>query len=151
MKSFFMDYKGLFIMYSQDHDARIRWHQQPWYWPSYTGNSDNKVHGANMGPIWGWQDPGGPHVGPTNLCNQGEYFSFSTSPCLPWGGISVSTCAIPVLINDRKYTYVFILKQEKTLQPRYILPVHGNQPSMLFVRAEICWRQLWRVFVTHVY
>ena len=25
---------------------------------------DNKVHGANMGPIWGRQDPGGYHVGP---------------------------------------------------------------------------------------
>ena len=24
---------------------------------------DNKVHGANMGPIWGRQDPGGPRVG----------------------------------------------------------------------------------------
>ena len=28
---------------------------------------DNKVHGANMGPIWGRQDPDGPHVGPMNL------------------------------------------------------------------------------------
>ena len=28
---------------------------------------DSKVHGANMGPIWGWQDPGGPHVGPINF------------------------------------------------------------------------------------
>ena len=28
---------------------------------------DPKVHGANMGPIWGRQDPGGPHVGPMNL------------------------------------------------------------------------------------
>ena len=28
---------------------------------------DSKVHGANVGPIWGRQDPGGPHVGPTNL------------------------------------------------------------------------------------
>ena len=27
----------------------------------------SKVHGANMGPIWGRQDPGGPHVGPMNL------------------------------------------------------------------------------------
>ena len=26
---------------------------------------DSKVHWANMGPIWGRQDPGGPHVGPT--------------------------------------------------------------------------------------
>ena len=24
---------------------------------------DSKVHGAKMGPIWGRQDPGGPHVG----------------------------------------------------------------------------------------
>ena len=28
---------------------------------------DNKVHGANMGPIWGRQDPVGPHVGPMNF------------------------------------------------------------------------------------
>ena len=28
---------------------------------------DSNVHGANMGPIWGWQDPDGPHVGPMNL------------------------------------------------------------------------------------
>ena len=28
---------------------------------------DSKVHWANMGPIWGRQDPGGPHVGPMNF------------------------------------------------------------------------------------
>ena len=28
---------------------------------------DNKVDGANMGPTWGRQDPGGPHVGPMNF------------------------------------------------------------------------------------
>ena len=28
---------------------------------------DSKVHGANMGPIWGRQDPSGPHVGPMNF------------------------------------------------------------------------------------
>ena len=27
----------------------------------------SKVHGANMRPIWGRQDPGGPHIGPMNL------------------------------------------------------------------------------------
>ena len=31
------------------------------------GATDSKVHGTNMGPIWGRQDPGGPHVGPVNL------------------------------------------------------------------------------------
>ena len=28
---------------------------------------DNKVNGANMGPIWGRQDPGGHHVGPMDF------------------------------------------------------------------------------------
>ena len=28
---------------------------------------DSKVHGANMGPIWGREGPGGPHVGPMNF------------------------------------------------------------------------------------
>ena len=30
-------------------------------------NPDSKVHEANIGHIWGRQDPGGPHVGPMNL------------------------------------------------------------------------------------
>ena len=30
-------------------------------------NPDSKVHEAYMGPSWGWQDPGGPHVGPVNF------------------------------------------------------------------------------------
>ena len=34
---------------------------------SRSSNPDSKVHGTNMGPIWGRQDPGGPHVGPMNL------------------------------------------------------------------------------------
>ena len=28
---------------------------------------DSKVHGANVGPIWGRQEPGGPHVGSMNF------------------------------------------------------------------------------------
>ena len=34
-----------------------------------TAIPDNKVHEdeVNMGPIWGRQDPGGPHVGPINF------------------------------------------------------------------------------------
>ena len=28
---------------------------------------DSEVHVANMGPIWGRQDPGGPHVGPMDF------------------------------------------------------------------------------------
>ena len=38
------------------------------YAGAWSGNDpDSKVHGANMGPIWGRQDPGGTHVGPMNF------------------------------------------------------------------------------------
>ena len=39
---------------------------QQWWGPSWDC-PDSKVHGANMGLIWGRQDPGGPHVGPMNF------------------------------------------------------------------------------------
>ena len=32
-----------------------------------THHPDSKVRGARMGPTWGLQDPGGPHVGPMIL------------------------------------------------------------------------------------
>ena len=37
-------------------------------WTLFTKkHPDSKVHGANMGPIWGRQDPGGPHIGPMDF------------------------------------------------------------------------------------
>ena len=33
----------------------------------HTGKGYILNHGANMGPIWGRQDPGGPHVGLMNI------------------------------------------------------------------------------------
>ena len=51
----------------------MKCHHSPWN-PTLTHkkiwwsiNPDSKVHGANMGPIWGRQDPDGPHVGPMNF------------------------------------------------------------------------------------
>ena len=38
-----------------------RWSQNPGYCWHICLTPDSKVHGANMGPIWGQQDPGGPH------------------------------------------------------------------------------------------
>ena len=49
-------------------------------------NPDNKVHVANVGPTWGRQDPGGPHVGPVNLaiweCRQRFQIHFLDSCCI---------------------------------------------------------------------
>ena len=48
------------------------WHFLQW---CINTNSDSMVYGANMGPTWGRQDPGGPHVGPMNLAIW-EYISY---------------------------------------------------------------------------
>ena len=40
----------------------------------YEINPDGKVYGANMGPIWDQQDPGGPHVGPMDLAIWEDWF-----------------------------------------------------------------------------
>ena len=34
---------------------------------SISNTPDSRVHVAHMGPIWGRQDAGGPHVGPMNF------------------------------------------------------------------------------------
>ena len=40
---------------------------------------DSKIHGANVGLIWGRQDPGGPHVGHSNLAIWDEMFICSNN------------------------------------------------------------------------
>ena len=46
---------------------------------------DSKVHGANMGPIWCRQDPGGPHVGPMNFAIWVHILFPAMSPSLAQG------------------------------------------------------------------
>ena len=66
---------------------------------------DSKVHGANIGPTWGRQDPGGPHVGHTNpaiwaalnwgvLC-QKQVSRAGTSDQIPQCLWDVITCTCP--------------------------------------------------------
>ena len=40
---------------------------------------DSKVYGVYVGPTWGRQDPGGPHVGPMNLAI-GDCLGSESSP-----------------------------------------------------------------------
>ena len=42
--------------------------------------SDSKVHGINMEPIWGRQDPGGPRVGPMNFGIWGSKGGYRSQP-----------------------------------------------------------------------
>ena len=45
---------------------------------------NSKIHGANLGPIWVRQDPGGPHVGPMN-------FAIWDESCLVMSNFVVNT------------------------------------------------------------
>ena len=56
--------------------------------PLTDNDPESMVHGANMGPIWDRQDPGGPHVGPMDL--------------VIWGQIAYT---LPPLYNEKGYSY----------------------------------------------
>ena len=66
-----MDYRSPSDVTPENISAYLTWIQLNW-----TCNQRNhphgKVPGANMGPIWGQQDPGGPHVGPRNFAIWGN-------------------------------------------------------------------------------
>ena len=53
-------------------------------------NPDSKVHGANMGPIWGRQDPGEPHVGPMNFAIREGCHNLNLR-CYQWWQITTAT------------------------------------------------------------
>ena len=78
-------------------------HYCPFVWRQPTsdcGYPDNKVHGANMVPIWGRQDPGGPHVDPMNFA----LWVFITGNVPP--GILASACSGDGLLLNQCYFIV---------------------------------------------
>ena len=54
------------VTYCASSHSRLRFHAQTTQ-HKMCALRDSTVHGANMGPIWGRQDPGGPHVGPMDF------------------------------------------------------------------------------------
>ena len=59
-------------------------------------HADSKVHGANMGPIWGRQDPGGPHVSPMNFAIVAWIRTYiSVKYILPTDFINIHVWVIP--------------------------------------------------------
>ena len=84
---------------------------------SHTGKTfpDSKVHGVNMRPIWGRQDPGVPHVGPINF----------VILVTQW---NITIESMSALINDRlgdtiiikTWVYFPIWKHGCTLSPLFL-------------------------------
>ena len=70
---------------------------------------DSKVHGANMGPIWGRQDPAGPHVGPMNFAIW-HLFSCLEQCWLIGNGTHRNKIQYNLNKNTKKFTYSAFLE-----------------------------------------
>ena len=64
---------------------------------------DSKVYGANMGPIWGRQDLGGPHVGPMNFAIWGPWSQITTNAMAVW--IACEDFITFLKANHASYSY----------------------------------------------
>ena len=86
----------------------------------YLLTPDSKVHGANMGPIWGRQDPGGPHVGPVN-CAICDNFSL-------WKGRYLHSLSIVqmVPIYCIRNVYAYVLKVGWLLPQPFMMCPYRN-------------------------
>ena len=64
-------------------------------------NPDSKVHGVNMGPIWGRQDPGGPHVGPMNFA----IWNYCYNCTSVYGAMCISINDLSQEVSDHVFTW----------------------------------------------
>ena len=60
---------------------------------------DSKIHGANLGPIWGRKDPGGAHVGPMNFAIWVVYHQLSECIKNPFTFVMLSHIIFIILLN----------------------------------------------------
>ena len=70
---------------------------------------DSKVHEANMGHIWGRQDPGGHHVGPWTLLS-GEVYIFRA--------ISAGAGAVPLSMHNTQGRLKYAYERFDRLNPK---------------------------------
>ena len=75
---------------------------------------DNKVHGTNMGPIWGRQDPGGPMLVPWTLLSGVHYIKiiYHHVPCA-YKGVINSTLIMYCTIKWHHNMTVFLQESQQ--------------------------------------
>ena len=74
-------------------------HRVQWCQLKHSHIPDSKVHRVNMGPIWGRQDPGGPHVGPME-------FAICEGRKEGWNECNSALCPILTLMIAALFTWV---------------------------------------------
>ena len=71
---------------------------------------DDKVYGANMGPTWGRQDPGRPHVGPMNFA--------------VWGTSKVEPDMFLIVFQGGNLLVLFEINHELITGTKMIIPIY---------------------------
>ena len=123
--------------------------------PQVNGYPDNKIHGANMRPIWGRQDPGGPHVGPMNID-----IWVRTLFVTPYK-LNVSWCKLSLA---HKWPLCSNMLTISTIN-RYLLPNEGDVIFMIMIKTTysglqnvitlsvnwpVCWIQVFIIGVLNL-
>ena len=104
---------------------------------------DSKVHGTNMGPIWGRQDPGGSHVGPHILCNLGWFLLCQESPFRHWRVLG-AVIKNMVLGSDVPYLGV-----PKAISRAWMgFHSHGNTKQIPLSSGRLRWHSKWLLWHT---
>ena len=131
------------------------------YWRYHS--PDSKVYGANMGPIWGRQDPGGPHVVPMNfaiweafplkhklLLNQGQTMAWSKTVIFPllmyWTCSSLAHSHQTSLCNVQKlsYTITFLTARPTQLLETSLQYLHCYASDISVLHKPLA-ESLWRI------
>ena len=117
---------------------------------------DNKVHGANMGPIWGRQVPGGSHVGPMNFAFWGMFLSSEIEVLVHWhSGMAIVFKYISCSWLGLQWVWILWVDPIPTLQWRHYErdgasnhQVTGEFPAQRASNAEN--DSIWRRHHEHV-
>ena len=113
---------GIFSWGNEIHASVVESCHFSWY--RIRAAPDNKVHGANMGPIWGRQVPGRPYVCPVNFDIWGHVICFGVYLCYFASGVKF-------IIKISHYQYWNFHWTDKTFA-MYSFLHHGN--STLVIR-----------------
>ena len=92
----------------------VRPNTSPWSTDNHKHVPDSKVHGANMGHIWGRQDPGGPHVGHMNFAIWGTILHARDSQ-RQWTISIISAYSIYLTHLSQSAGSQYVIKQWKHL------------------------------------
>ena len=110
---------------------------------------DSKIHGANVGPTWGCQDPGVPHIDHTSLLsglyfhNLGPIVFYHYRPVSQMQ-VPLATCLEPVLHHNTlpKLLYVFEHKTKYVLihapHTRIVVFWHISNIPPMILESQIC-------------